>query len=153
MWPDHGRHVRLIDEVLTGGDGLNRLLEASDYVVIAAAATDDTRALIGADQLARMKPASWLINIARGSLIDEPALIETLTAGRIAGACLDVFAQEPLPPDSPLWDLHNVHIAPHNSSGWSPGLRNRQKAIFLDNLRRFAAGEPLENAVDIARGY
>ncbi|BDI34200.1 hydroxyacid dehydrogenase [Capsulimonas corticalis] len=148
--PDPVAHI---DEVWTGDDGLNRLLEASDYVVIAAAATDDTRALIGADQLAKMKPAAWLINIARGSLVDEPALIETLQAGRIAGACLDVFAQEPLPQDSPLWDLHNVHLAPHNSSGWSPGLRNRQKAIFLENLRRFAAGEPLENVVDIARGY
>ncbi|MEO7715482.1 MAG: D-2-hydroxyacid dehydrogenase [Capsulimonas sp.] len=145
--------VANIDEVLTGEDGLNRLLEASDYVVIAAAATDETRALIGADQLAKMKPAAWLINIARGSLIDEPSLIETLQAGRIAGACLDVFAKEPLSADSPLWDLHNVHIAPHNSSGWSPGLRERQRAIFLENLRRFAAGEPLENVVDIARGY
>ena len=76
-----------------------------------------------------------------------------LRAGQVAGACLDVFAAEPLPPDSPLWDMPNVHIAPHNSSGWTRGLHERQKALFLDNLRRFAHGEPLAGVVDIARGY
>jgi phosphoglycerate dehydrogenase-like enzyme len=142
-----------VDEVLTGPAGLDRLLAASDWVVLAAALTGETRALIGADQLARMKPTAWLINIARGGLVDEPALVAALEQERIGGACLDVFAEEPLSPDSPLWDLPNAHLAPHNSSGWDPALRERQKTIFLDNLARFARGEPLLNAVDIARGY
>lgn len=142
-----------VDEVLTGADGLARLLRESDYVVVAAALTGETRALLGADQIALMKPSAWLINIARGGLVDEPALIEALQSHKIAGACLDVFASEPLPPDSPLWDLPNVHIAPHNSPGWTAGLRERQKALFLSNLGRFSRGEPLENVVDSMRGY
>ena len=142
-----------IDETLTGPDGLARLLTESDYVVLAAALTGETRALLGPAQLALMQPSAWLINIARGGLVDEPALIEALRGKKIAGACLDVFAQEPLPEDSPLWDLPNVHIAPHNSPGWTAGLHERQQALFLDNLRRFASGEPLQSVVDIARGY
>ncbi len=142
-----------VDEVLTGPAGLSRLLAESDYVVIAAALTGETKALLGPAQIAQMKPAAWLINIARGALVDEPALIDALREKKIAGACLDVFAQEPLPQDSPLWDLPNVHIAPHNSPGWTAGLHERQKALFLENLRRFASGEPLQSVVDIARGY
>ena len=145
--------VEGVDEVLTGQEGLARLLAESDFVVIAAALTGETRALIGAEQLARMKPTAWLINIARGGLVDEPALVTALQANQIGGACLDVFAQEPLPQSSPLWDLPNVYIAPHNSPGWDSNLRARQKAIFLDNLGRFARGEALTNVVDITRGY
>ena len=145
--------VSSVDEVLTGPDGLRRLLAESDYVVLAAALTGETKALLGPAQIARMKPSAWLINIARGGLVDEPALIDALREKKIAGACLDVFAQEPLPQDSPLWDLPNVHIAPHNSPGWTAGLHERQKALFLENLRRFASGEPLESVVDIVRGY
>jgi phosphoglycerate dehydrogenase-like enzyme len=100
-----------------------------------------------------MRPTAWLINIARGAQVDEPALINMLKNDRLAGACLDVFAKEPLPADSPLWDMPNVHIAPHNSSGWSEGLRARQKALFLDNLKRFVNGETLEGVVDIQQGY
>lgn len=142
-----------VDEVLIGTDGLSRLLTESDYIVLAAALTGETKALLGPAQIALLKPRAWLINIARGGLIDEPTLIDALREKKIAGACLDVFAQEPLPADSPLWDLPNVHIAPHNSSGWTSGLRERQKTLFLNNLRRFALGEPLESGVDIARGY
>ncbi len=142
-----------VDETLTGPDGLQRLLTESDYVVIAAALTGETKALLGLVQIAQMKPSAWLINIARGGLVNEPALIDALREKKIAGACLDVFAQEPLPAGSPLWDLPNVHIAPHNSPGWTAGLHARQKALFLENLRRFALGEPLESAVDIDRGY
>ncbi len=149
----HSAPVDGVDEILTGSEGLARLLAESDFVVLVAALTGETRALIGPEQLARMKPAAWLINIARGGLMDEPALLAALQSGRIAGACLDVFTQEPLPPDSPLWDLPNVHIAPHNSPGGDPNLRVRQKAIFLDNLGRFARGEALTNVVDITRGY
>ena len=142
-----------VDEVLTGPEGLDRLLAESDHVVLAAALTGETRALIGLDQLARMKPDAWLINIARGAVVDEPALIAALQSGRIGGACLDVFAQEPLPPDSPLWDLPNVYVAPHDSSGGTAALRRRQADLFLDNLRRFARDEPLQGVVDAARGY
>ena len=142
-----------IDEVLTGPNGLARLLAESDYVVVAAALTGETKALLGAEQIALMKPSTWVINIARGGLIDEPALIRALQGGTLAGACLDVFAQEPLPSDSPLWEMPNVYIAPHNSPGWTTGLRERQKALFLSNLGRFSRGEPLENAVDIEQGY
>lgn len=142
-----------VDETLTGPDGLHRLLTESDYVVLAAALTGETKTLLGPERIALLKPSAWLINIARGALVDEPALIEALQKRRIAGACLDVFAQEPLPAASPLWDLPNVYIAPHNSPGWTTGLRERQKALFLDNLRRFSADEPLESVVDIGRGY
>ncbi len=142
-----------IDETMTGPNGLQRLLTESDYVVLAAALTGETKALLGPTQIAQLKPTAWLINIARGGLIDEPALLDALREKKIAGACLDVFAQEPLPQNSPLWDLPNVHIAPHNSPGWTAGLHERQKALFLENLRRFASGEPLESVVDIARGY
>ena len=145
--------VPFVDEVLTGPDGLVRLLRKSDWVVLAAALTEESRSLLGSEELATMKASAWLINIARGGLVDEAALIAALREGHIAGACLDVFAQEPLPPDNPLWDFPNVHISPHNSPGWTPGLRERQKSLFLDNMRRFARGEPLEGVVDIARGY
>lgn len=145
--------VSSVDETLTGQDGLNRLLRESDWVIVAAALTGETRHLIGQSELALMKPTARLVNIARGGLVDEPALVAALRSGSLAGACLDVFATEPLPQDSPLWDLPQVHIAPHNSSGWAEGLRERQKRLFLENVARFAAGEPLAGAVDIARGY
>lgn len=142
-----------VDETLTGQDGLHQLLHESDWVIIAAALTGETRHLIGETEFALMKPTARLVNIARGGLVDEGALIAALQAGRITGACLDVFATEPLPQDSLLWDLPQVHIAPHNSSGWAKGLRERQKRLFLENVARFAAGEPLAGVVDIARGY
>ncbi len=142
-----------VDEVLTGADGLARLLAESDYVVVAAALTGETKALLGPAQIALMKPSAWVVNIARGGLLDEPALIDALRENKLAGACLDVFAHEPLPTDSPLWDMPNVYISPHNSPGWTTGLRERQKTLFLTNLGRFSRGEPLENAVDIERGY
>lgn len=149
----HPAPIAGVDEILTGGDGLTRLLTESDFVVLAAALTGETKALIGAAQLAQMKPSAWLINIARGGLIDEPALIAALQENRISGACLDVFTQEPLPQDSPFWDLPNVYTAPHNSAGSDTNLHARQKTIFLENLRRFVRGEALENVVDMARGY
>jgi phosphoglycerate dehydrogenase-like enzyme len=142
-----------VDQVLTGEEGLHRLLSESDFVVLAAALTGETHALLGASQLAAMKKSVWLINIARGGLVDETALIAALQSGQLGGACLDVFASEPLSQDSPLWEMPNVYIAPHNSSGWTKGLHERQKTLFLENLGRFTRGEPLESIVDIARGY
>lgn len=145
--------VPAVDETLTGDGGLSLLLSRSDFVVLAAALTDHTRTLINASRLAQMKPSAYLLNIARGAMVDEPALIHALRQGHLGGACLDVFAQEPLPPDSPLWDMPHVFVAPHSSSGWTAGLQERQKQLFLDNLARFAKGEPLHGMVDIAQGY
>jgi phosphoglycerate dehydrogenase-like enzyme len=146
-------HVPFVDETLTGADGLDRLLRESDWVVIAAALTGETRSLLGPDEIAKLKPTTRLINIARGALIDEPALIDALRSSAIAGACLDVFAQEPLPLDNPLWDLPNVLIAPHTSPGWTTGLRDRQKEIFVSNLEKYVRGEEMAGIVDIERGY
>lgn len=145
--------VEGVDEALTGPEGLRRVLAESDFVVLAAALTAQTRAIIGAAELAQMKNSAWLINIARGEVVDQDALLQALQAGSIAGACLDVFEKEPLPQDHPFWEMDNVLIAPHSSSGWSAGLHERQKSIFLDNLQRFVKGEPLENVVDPAMGY
>jgi phosphoglycerate dehydrogenase-like enzyme len=131
---------------------LDYLLRESDFVVIAAPLTPETRGLIGAAQLKQMKPTAHLINIARGGLIDEPALIEALRDGTIAGAGLDVFSREPLPPESELWDLENVILSPHVSGG-TEIYNQRATRIFCDNLRRFLAGEPLVNIVDVERGY
>jgi phosphoglycerate dehydrogenase-like enzyme len=142
-----------VDETLTGIDGLARLLAESDWVVVAAALTGETRHLIGAGELAQMKPTARLINVARGPLVDEDALTAALRDGHLAGACLDVFAKEPLPVESPLWDLPNVYVTSHNATGWTAGLRRRQLELLVANLRRYLAGEPLEGVVDVARGY
>jgi len=139
------------DEVLPP-DRLHDLLGRADFVVIAVPLTEETRGLIGAAELAAMKPDAWLINIARGAIVDEDALLEALRERRIGGACLDVFTEEPLAEDSPFWDLPNVIITPHNS--WSsPRLQEREAELFLENLRRYVEGEPLLNVVDKRMGY
>ncbi len=139
------------DEVLPPAR-LHDLLARADFVVIALPLTPQTRGLIDQAALAAMKPDAWLINISRGAVIEEAALIAALREGRIGGACLDVFAEEPLPAENPLWDLPNVIITPHNS--WSsPRLEARQVSLFLENLRRYVAGEPLLNVVDPEAGY
>ena len=147
----HPRPSEHADEVLPP-DRLHDLLGRSDFVVITLPLTSETRGLIGRAELAAMKPDGWLINIARGAIVDEEALIEALRERRIGGACLDVFAEEPLPEDSPLWDLPNVIITPHNS--WSsPHIQEREIELFLENLRRYVSGEPLLNVVDKQAGY
>jgi phosphoglycerate dehydrogenase-like enzyme len=108
--------------------------------------------LIGAEELKRMKPEAVLINVARGGVVDEAALIAALRAGTIRGAALDVFAREPLPADSPLWALPNVILSPH-VSGFTLEYDNRAMALFAENLRRYVAGEPLLNVADVGRGY
>ena len=142
-----------VDEVRTGSDGLVTLLEESDWIIGAAALTDETRAILGAEQFAAMKPTARIINIARGGLLEESALIDALQKGKIAGAILDVFAREPLPADSLLWKMPGVYITPHNAPGWTDGLRRRQLDLFLQNVARFTQGETLEGIVDIERGY
>ncbi len=135
-----------------GTERLGELLGASDWLVIAAPHTSETDRLIGAAELARMSPGARLVNIARGAIVDEPALIEALRSGRLAGAALDVAAEEPLPPESPLWTMPEVIVTPH-VSGVGPGLWERVCEQFGDNLARFLAGEPLENVVDKRSGY
>jgi phosphoglycerate dehydrogenase-like enzyme len=140
-----------LDRVL-GPDGLPDLLAESDFVVLAAPLTPETEGMINDETLALTKPGAWVINVARGRLIDERALLRALREGRIGGAVLDTFAEEPLPPDSPFYDLPNVIVTPHTS--WSSGrVLDRSVVLFCDNLRRFAAGEPLVNVVDPAMGY
>lgn len=131
---------------------LGDLLAQSDYVVLATPLTKETYHLIGAKELAAMKPTGILINIARGPVVDEPALIECLQTGRILGAGLDVFETEPLPEDNPLWQLPNVIATPH-LAGNMPDYDDRAFTIFLENLRRLSAGEPLQNVVDKQLGY
>ena len=108
--------------------------------------------MIGEAALAAMKSTAWLINIARGRLVDERALLDALREGRIGGAILDTFREEPLPPTSAFYDLPNVIVTPHTS--WSSGrVLDRSVELFCDNLRRFATGEPLLNVVDPSAGY
>jgi phosphoglycerate dehydrogenase-like enzyme len=139
-------------EAVVGPDGLDRLLEWADFLVLAVPHTPETEHLIGPREFGLMRPESCLVNVARGGVVDEPALIEALRRGTIAGAALDVFAEEPLPPSSPLWELPNVILTPH-VSGATPRYFERALALFIDNLTRYLAGQPLRNLVDPALGY
>jgi len=139
------RRTRYVDE-LVPLDKLDRLLRESDFVILACPLTKDTERLIDERALRRMKPTATLINVARGRVVDEPALIRALQQGSIAGACLDVFAAEPLPPESPLWDMPNVIVTPHNSAV-SPLNMDRAMAVFIDNLARLVQRKPLRNRV------
>jgi phosphoglycerate dehydrogenase-like enzyme len=131
---------------------LTEALAASDLVVIAAPNTPETRHLIGVEELARMKQDSVLVNVSRGSLVDERALIDALDRGPLGGAALDVFEREPLPPESPLWTHPRVLVTPH-VSGFQRHYWRDATALFADNLRRFTGGEPLRNVVDKEAGY
>jgi D-2-hydroxyacid dehydrogenase (NADP+) len=133
-------------------DRLLDVLAQSDVVVVAAPHTPETKRLIGRAELDRIKRGALLINIARGKLVDDDAVIAALRDGRLGGAALDVFSTEPLPADSPYWDLPNVIVTPHTSGAmqdyWTPLV-----ALFSDNLRRFERGESLRNVVDKVAGY
>jgi phosphoglycerate dehydrogenase-like enzyme len=133
-------------------DQLAEVVGEADYLAIAAPLTSATRGAVSREVISRMKPTGWIMNIARGAIVDEPAMIEALRAKRIGGAALDVFTTEPLPAESPLWTLENVIITPHNS-GSSPRVGERTLALFAENLRRYKAGEPLINRVDYEAGY
>jgi phosphoglycerate dehydrogenase-like enzyme len=126
------------------GDTLDDLLRESDFVVLATSLSDATYHLIGARELGLMKSTAVLVNMARGAVIDETALIDAMRAGRIAGAGLDTFAQEPLPPDSPLWDLPNVLITPHTTPQ-VPDRTGRSFEMIAENIRRYRAGERMLN--------
>jgi phosphoglycerate dehydrogenase-like enzyme len=121
-------------------------------LILCCPLTPQTRWLIGREQLALLPPRAVFVNIARGEVVDSGALIEALAASRLAGACLDVVAPEPLPPDSPLWEMDNVLISPHSAS--TVATENaRLTDLFLDNLDRFTSGQPLRNRYDPQRGY
>ena len=145
--PGEGSRVEMY-----GLDQLNEVLRQSDIVVVAAPLTDETAGLIGAEQLGEMRETAWLINIARGRLIDELALRRALESGWIGGAVLDVFSEEPLSPESPLYRTPNLVITPHTS--WASNrVAERTVDLFVENLRRDRAGEPLRNVVDLEAGY
>lgn len=131
---------------------LDKLLGQSDFVVMAAPLIPATQGLINARTLATMKPSAYLINVGRGPQVDEAALAESLRAHSIAGAALDVFEEEPLPSDSPLWDMENLLITPH-TGGLTDNLWQRHYDLFSDNLRCYLAGQPLQYAVDKHKGY
>jgi phosphoglycerate dehydrogenase-like enzyme len=135
-----------------GPTQIEDLLSDAHFVVMAAPLTQATRGLMNADRLATMRPDAYLINVGRGAQVDEMALAEALRHRRIAGAALDVFGQEPLPAESPLWDLDNLLITPH-TAGLTEKLWQRHYALFSENLRRYLAREPLLFIVDKQKGY
>lgn len=124
-----------------------------DWIVLAAPSTNDTHALVGVDELAAMKPGAWLINIARGDMVDQAALIEALEKRRIAGAFLDVVDPEPLPADHPLWTAPNAILTMHLSGRSQTRMFMRAAALFLENARAFVEGRPMRNVVDLDAGY
>ncbi len=131
---------------------LSEALPSADYVLICAPETAETKYLIGAAEITKMKRGARLINVGRGSLLDEAALVRALENGALGGAALDVAATEPLPPESPLWKAPNLFITPH-TSGVSDRLWDRQAAILIELLERWFDGQELFNQVDFARGY
>ena len=128
------------------------MLGEADVVVVIVPHTPDTEQLIDGAALAAMRPGAFFINIARGMVVDEPALIAALQSGHLGGAALDVFAEEPLPPTSPLWDMPNVLVSPHSAST-SDRENERITDLFCANLRRYLDGQPLENVLDTTRLY
>lgn len=139
-------------EAMYGPDQLLEILPEADCVVLTVPLTHETRRMIGEQELRAMKSTAYIINIGRGETIDETTLIKALQEGWIAGAGLDVFEQEPLPKDSPLWDMENVIITTHYA-GWNPHYDERALEIFLKNLRLYKTGKPLFNVVDKKLGY
>jgi phosphoglycerate dehydrogenase-like enzyme len=131
---------------------LHAALAQADFVVLAAPETPDTHHLISAKELKTMKPSAYLVNVARGTLVDETALAQALERGTIAGAALDVVEHEPLPAESPLWKLETVFLTPHVSAV-SESLWQKQTELLLENLERWFSGRDLVNQVDLQRGY
>jgi phosphoglycerate dehydrogenase-like enzyme len=131
---------------------LPALLPRADYLVLAAPHTAETEGMIGAEELDALPRGAVLINVGRGALVDEAALVTALVSGHLGGAYLDVFETEPLPPESPLWAMPNVLVCPHSGST-SDRENARLTDLFCENLRRWQAGEPLLNVLDAERGY
>lgn len=145
---------RMVDcvERLHPPEMLDEILPQVDYLVVAAPSTEETVGMIGKPQFARMKKSAFLVNIARGEIVDQEALMEALNTDQIAGAGLDVFVPDPLPDGHPLFATKNLVITPH-VSGISPMLWRRVMDLWVENIHRFLAGEPLINQVDKRRGY
>jgi phosphoglycerate dehydrogenase-like enzyme len=147
--PGTGDPEGSIPDRIVGDGALEEVAGEADVLVLTMPLTDATRGIVGRDVIAALPRHAWLINVSRGALVDEPALLDALREGRLAGAVLDVFGEEPLPPDSPWWDAPNVIVTPH-ASGHT--LRFFDELV-LENVRRYLAGEPLLNPVDPERGY
>ena len=150
--PGTGDPEGRIPEHIVGPDDLATVLSAAEYVVLCTALTPANHGLIGDNLLRLMRPDAFLINIARGGIVDEAALLRALKEKWIAGAALDVFATEPLPAKSPFWSLDNVILSPH-VSGVTPRYDDHLVVLFAENLRRYVAGEPLLNLIDRSLGY
>jgi phosphoglycerate dehydrogenase-like enzyme len=148
------RTARKIDDfdVVYPTTHLDQALRGAQYVVVACPLTPETRGLVDAEALGRLGPEAYLINVSRGPIVDEAALIAALESGEIAGALLDAFDAEPIAQESPFWELPNVRVLPHDSHS-SQRIGDNQIKVFADNLRRFVAGEDLLNVVDPATGY
>lgn len=148
------RHPAPLPDVdaVYAADETRRVLAESDVVVVALPLTDETRGSIDARAIAAMKPRAWLVNVGRGGIVDEIAVVRALERGALAGAAFDVFVDEPLPPESPLWDAPNLLVTPH-VAGLFPDYLKRVGALFVENIRRCEAGQPLLNEVDRSRGY
>ncbi|MBI2859745.1 MAG: D-2-hydroxyacid dehydrogenase [Chloroflexi bacterium] len=144
-------NVARVEEVFPPSE-LRHMLSESDFVVIAAPLTPETRGLIGEAEMQAMKPSAYLINVARGPIVDQRALIRALKTGQLAGAGLDVFETEPLPQDSELWDLPNVVLSPHMAQN-TDRRSHRIVDMFCRNLRRYLAGEPMLNMIGTDKGY
>jgi phosphoglycerate dehydrogenase-like enzyme len=123
------------------------MLSEADFVVVICPETEETRGLMGKEEFAAMKEGAVLINISRGSIVDEEAMIEALQSGHLGGAAIDVANKEPLPPESPLWDIPNVIISPHSAST-ADNENQKLTEIFCDNLRRYLDKKPLHNLLD-----
>jgi len=145
--PEGRNAADLFLDTLYSPDAVDEVVAQSDYLVLCCPHTAETQDLLSATRLALMKPTAVLINMARGAIVDEPALIAALQAGKLRGAALDVFAREPLPEDSPLWDLPNVLISPHSAST-DNGENARIADLFCDNLQRYLDGRPLRNVLN-----
>jgi phosphoglycerate dehydrogenase-like enzyme len=146
-----GVHVRGLSSSATDAD-LDRALPETDVLVLACPLTERTRGLISRERLGLLPPHAILVNLARGQVVEETALLDALHASALGGACLDVVHTEPLPPDSPVWAAPNLLLSPHSASNVVEE-NARIVDLFVDNLRRYLAGEPLRNVFDAARGY
>jgi phosphoglycerate dehydrogenase-like enzyme len=131
---------------------LDELLPQADAIVVTLPLTDETRGLIDRSRIARMREGAVFVNVGRGAVVDEEALIDALESGRLRGAALDVFAHEPLPPTSPLWDLENVIVSPHTAA-LSVRENERVVELFAENLRRYLAGEELLSRINVSLFY
>jgi phosphoglycerate dehydrogenase-like enzyme len=144
-----GRAVPEVERVYRRA-AVRELLRASDYVVLAVPLTPETRGMVGEAELRAMRPGAWLVNVGRGALVQQDALVRALRERWIAGAVLDVFVDEPLPPDHPFWDMPSVVVTPHVSGPSDPA---EIAPIFNENLQRFLQGRALRGRVDLHRGY